>query len=74
MRATYEKRGGFSATANVPADATVDEMIEAAVIRHPIGRLGTTTDIARLALHLASDESSWTTGTAIVIDGGMSVA
>ena len=74
VRATYEKRGGFSATAAVAADATVDEMIEAAVVRHPIGRLGTTDDIAQLALHLASDESSWTTGTAIVIDGGMSVA
>jgi NAD(P)-dependent dehydrogenase (short-subunit alcohol dehydrogenase family) len=72
VRATYEKRGGFSATA--AADASVDEMIEAAVVRHPIGRLGTTEDIAQLALHLASDESSWTTGTAIVIDGGMSVA
>ncbi len=74
VRATYEKRGGFSATATVSADATIDEMIEAAVIRHPIGRLGTTADIAQLALHLASDESSWTTGAAIVIDGGMSVA
>ena len=49
VRATYEKRGGFSATAAVAPDATVDEMIEAAVIRHPIGRLGTTTDIAQLA-------------------------
>ncbi|WP_420638879.1 SDR family NAD(P)-dependent oxidoreductase [Candidatus Poriferisocius sp.] len=74
VRATYEKRGGFSATANAPADATVDELIDAAKVRHPIGRLGTTTDIAQLALHLASDESSWTTGTAIVIDGGMSAA
>ena len=74
VRATYEKRGGFSATANVPADATIDEMIEAAKIRHPIGRLGTTEEIAQLALHLASDESSWTTGTAMVIDGGMSAA
>ena len=74
VRATYEKRGGFSATANVPADATIDEMIEAAKIRHPIGRLGTTGEIAQLALHLASDESSWTTGTAMVIDGGMSAA
>ncbi len=74
VRATYEKRGGFSATANVPADATIDEMIDAAKVRHPIGRLGTTEEVAQLALHLASDESSWTTGTAIVIDGGMSAA
>ncbi len=74
VRATYEKRGGFSATANAPADATVDELIDAARVRHPIGRLGTTDEIAQLALHLASDESSWTTGTTIVIDGGMSAA
>ncbi|WP_419918011.1 SDR family NAD(P)-dependent oxidoreductase [Candidatus Poriferisocius sp.] len=74
VRATYAKRGGFSATASAPADASIDEMIDAAKVRHPIGRLGTTGEIAQLALHLASDESSWTTGTAIVIDGGMSVA
>ncbi len=74
VRATYEERGGFSATAGAPADATIDELIDAAKVRHPIGRLGTVEDIAQLALHLASDESAWTTGTAITIDGGMSVA
>lgn len=74
VRETYEKRGGFSATANAPANASMDELMEAAVVRHPIGRLGTVEDIAQLALHLASDESSWTTGTAIAIDGGMSAA
>lgn len=74
VRATYEKRGGFSATANAPKDASIDDLIEAAVVRHPIGRLGAVDDIAQLALHLASDESSWTTGASIVIDGGMSVA
>lgn len=74
VRATYERRGGFAATANAPADASIDDLIQAATVRHPIGRLGTVDDIAQLALHLASDESSWTTGAAIVIDGGMSVA
>lgn len=74
VRATYEKRGGFSATANAPADASIDDLIDAATVRHPIGRLGTTEDVAQLALHLASDESSWTTGASIVIDGGMSIA
>jgi NAD(P)-dependent dehydrogenase (short-subunit alcohol dehydrogenase family) len=74
VRATYEKGGGFSATANAPDDASIDELIAAATVRHPIGRLGTVEDIAALALHLASDESSWTTGAAITIDGGMSVA
>ncbi|MGI9645610.1 MAG: SDR family NAD(P)-dependent oxidoreductase, partial [Ilumatobacteraceae bacterium] len=74
VRATYEKRGGFSSTAAAPADASIDELIEAAVVRHPIGRLGTVDDIAQLALHLASDESSWTTGADHIIDGGMSVS
>jgi NAD(P)-dependent dehydrogenase (short-subunit alcohol dehydrogenase family) len=74
VRATYEKRGGFSATAAAAPDASIDELIDAAKVRHPIGRLGTVEEIAQLALHLASDESSWTTGSVITIDGGMSVA
>ena len=49
-------------------------MIEASAVRNPLGRLGTTGDIANLALYLASDESSWVSGTAITIDGGMSAA
>lgn len=34
-------------------------------------RLGTPLDIAKLALFLASDDSSWITGTTITIDGGI---
>lgn len=37
---------------------------------HPIGRLGTPEDIAQMALYLASDESSWVTGSVFTIDGG----
>ncbi len=40
--------------------------------RQPIGRLGTPQEIAELVLHLASDESSYTTGAIHVIDGGWS--
>jgi NAD(P)-dependent dehydrogenase (short-subunit alcohol dehydrogenase family) len=39
---------------------------------HPLGRLGEPEDIARAVLFLASDESSWITGHALVIDGGFS--
>lgn len=42
------------------------------VARQPIGRLGRTSEIAALAVYLASDESAFTTGTAQVIDGGWS--
>lgn len=37
---------------------------------HPIGRLGTAEDIAYAILYLASDESSFVTGSELVIDGG----
>jgi 2-keto-3-deoxy-L-fuconate dehydrogenase len=40
--------------------------------RQPMGRLGTTAEIAALAVYLASDESTFTTGTVHVIDGGWS--
>lgn len=40
--------------------------------RQPMGRLGTTDEIAALALYLASDDSKFTTGQAHIIDGGWS--
>jgi len=36
----------------------------------PLGRAGTPDDVARLALFLASEDSSWITGAAIALDGG----
>ncbi len=41
--------------------------------RIPLGRFGLPEDIAYAALYLASDESSWTTGTEFVVDGGITV-
>ncbi len=39
--------------------------------RIPLGRFGAPEDIVYLALYLASDEASWTTGAAMVVDGGI---
>ena len=40
------------------------------IARQPMGRLGRPEEIAALAVYLASDESSFTTGQTHVIDGG----
>jgi NAD(P)-dependent dehydrogenase (short-subunit alcohol dehydrogenase family) len=42
----------------------------AGAANRPLGRIGTTEDIANAVLYLASDESSFVTGDALVVDGG----
>jgi len=43
------------------------------VDRQPMGRLGTAAEVAALALFLASDEASYITGQAHLVDGGMAL-
>jgi len=50
----------------------LEEVRAAFIARQPIGRIGTPEEIAAIALYLASDESTYTTGVAFSIDGGMS--
>jgi 2-keto-3-deoxy-L-fuconate dehydrogenase len=52
--------------------ATVEQIHAAFVARQPMGRVGKPEEIAALALYLASDESSFTTGQIHLIDGGWS--
>jgi NAD(P)-dependent dehydrogenase (short-subunit alcohol dehydrogenase family) len=40
---------------------------------HPLGRIGTGLDIAKAVFYYASDDSSWTTGSILPVDGGVSV-
>jgi len=43
------------------------------VARQPLGRLGSAEEIAAMAVYLAGDESAYTTGTAMVVDGGITM-
>jgi NAD(P)-dependent dehydrogenase (short-subunit alcohol dehydrogenase family) len=43
----------------------------ALVARQPMGRLGTPEEVAKAAVYLASDDAAFITGTAFVIDGGL---
>jgi len=46
---------------------------QAFVDRQPMGRLGTGHEVAMLAVYLASDESSYTTGQIHLVDGGFAL-
>jgi 2-keto-3-deoxy-L-fuconate dehydrogenase len=43
------------------------------IARQPMGRLGTAEEIAAIAVHLAGDESAYTTGQVFVVDGGITI-
>ena len=76
---TYAKRGiRFNAVAlglvNTPLAKFLTEnkiSMKASVSMHPLGRIGEPSDIVEAVLYLASEDSSWVTGTVIPIDGGM---
>jgi NAD(P)-dependent dehydrogenase (short-subunit alcohol dehydrogenase family) len=47
-----------------------EDLFLAQSARRPLGRIGKPEEIAQTALYLASDASSFVTGTALVVDGG----
>jgi 2-keto-3-deoxy-L-fuconate dehydrogenase len=52
---------------------SIEEVRQAFVDRQPMGRLGTAEEIANAAVYLASDESSFVTGTTFLIEGGFAL-
>ncbi len=57
------KRGGMD-------EEAYDAFLERSKETHPIGRVGTTAEVAELIYYLASDKASWITGATYAIDGG----
>lgn len=41
---------------------------------HPLGRMGTADEIAKSVYFLGSDQSAWTTGAVLAVDGGINIA
>ena len=52
-------------TASLP-----EELIQGVIGLTPMGRIADPSEVANLAVFLASDESSFITGSAVLIDGG----
>jgi 2-keto-3-deoxy-L-fuconate dehydrogenase len=55
---------------------TFDDPVKARknfIARQPLGRLGTAEEIAEGAVYLGSDAAKYTTGTTMIIDGGLSI-
>jgi 2-keto-3-deoxy-L-fuconate dehydrogenase len=61
------------ATASKETGRSLDAVRQSFIDRQPMGRLGTAQEVAALALFLASDEASYITGQAHLIDGGMAM-
>lgn len=63
-----------SLQARMAAQGNAEEARRAFLARQPAGRFGSAEDVANLVVYLASDESTFVSGTAVVIDGGWSNA
>ncbi len=50
-----------------------EEIRQAFVDRQPMGRVGTAEEVAWAAVYLASDESTFTTGQIVLVDGGFAL-
>ncbi len=61
------------ATASKETGKSTDAVRQDFIGRQPMGRLGTPQEVAALVLFLASDEASYITGQAHLVDGGMAL-
>ncbi len=61
---------GFVDTPQARGSTQSTEAIESAAQHHPMGRIGRPEEIANTILFLASDESSYMSGSTVIVDGG----
>lgn len=61
-----------STLTNAYGTRDLEEMKDARASQVPLGRMGTSEDIAEAAVFLVSDRASYITGTELVVDGGLS--
>ena len=66
-------RGTLVRAERMAASGDAERARAAFVARQPMSRIGSAHEIAALAVYLASDESSYTTGSVLVADGGMTL-
>lgn len=64
---------GFVETNILSANIISDDQLKDNMSRYPLGRYGNPEDIAYAIIYLLSDASSWVTGHALVIDGGVTL-
>lgn len=71
IRANSVHPGIIDTPMTTPNLLATQEARDRSASRHPLGRVGTSEDVAYGVLFLASDESSFMTGSELVIDGGL---
>jgi len=65
---------GIVETELVSSGQFTEEQCQKELKNYPLGRYGKPMDIAHAVIYLLSDASSWVTGTALKIDGGMTLS
>lgn len=73
IRANSILPGAIETSRLLARTPTMEQVRERMVPLHPIGRLGQPEDIANAAAFLASDQSSFMTGSDMVVDGGFTM-
>jgi NAD(P)-dependent dehydrogenase (short-subunit alcohol dehydrogenase family) len=63
----------FAARELTPADGDPEATMQGFGDAHPVGRVGTTQEIAALVSYLTGPESAFHTGADFVIDGGLNI-